>query len=469
MESYKIITKNPLCFQIENPEDRLDCNFNNPELIKFDKWIEKQSNSVLISKICDITDGSHEVRTYVDDGILFLRIINIKEDGLDLSNVKYISEKEHKEYLKRSSLEENDVLLTKTGTLGVTFVVPKDLGEANISADLGVLKIKKEYKQDALPEFLSIFLSSDFALKQIYKNISGSSRDRIVLKNIKKIKILLPDVTKQEILIKKFNELKKEAEEDLNSFNDKINKIKKYLNSKINLNLDNQTNIFIVKKERIKDRLDCYFYVPEFKFLLSELKKINNGNLKIIEAKDLDLNKPIQKEEFDELKNHVFKYLDIGNTDKDLGEIADFEEEVLMNLPTRAKQKANTNDILVPRPIGSTSTIVKIDKEFDKQFYSTGFIGIKNKSEQEALLLKAVLMSDIVQKQFFYLQSGSLQPEITPTNFREYVLIPCPIGNLKINMLNEIEELFKESKKDIENYRNKKQKAKELFLQELLK
>ena len=202
---------------------------------------------------------------------------------------------------------------------------------------------------------------------------------------------------------------------------------------------------------------------------MSQLRKLDSHNLEVIEAKDLIFNKPIQKEEFDKEKTRIFKYLDIGNTDKDLGEIAGFEEEVLLNLPMRARQKAETNDVLIPRPIGSTATIVKIDKEFEGQFYSTGFIALKNKSEEEALLFKAVLMSDIIQKQFFYLQSGSLQPEITPTNFKEYVLIPYPKGDLRIKMLKETKELFNEAKQNLDNFRYNKQKAKEMLIEELLK
>ncbi len=467
MASYKLLNKSPLCFSIKSEEDRIDCNFNNPEFIDFCDWINKQKHSVLISKICNITDGSHEVRTYVDDGVLFLRIINIKEDGLDLKNVRYISEREHKEELKRSNLIEDDILLTKTGTLGATFVIPKDFGEANMSADLGLIRIKDEYKEKVLADFLSLFLNSDLTIKQIYKNISGSSRDRIVLKNIKKIVVIIPEISRQKEIIDRFNNLKKEAEDSLNLYNNKLLRIKSYLNDKINLNLNKQTNIFVLKKEEIKDRLDCYFYTPEFKILLSKLKDLNNPCLEIIEAGDLNLNKPIQKEEFDEVKNKVFKYLDIGNTDKDLGEIASFEEDVLLNLPTRARQKAEANDILLPRPIGSTSTIVKLNDEFTGHFYSTGFIAIKNNSEQEAILLKAILMSDIVQKQFFYLQSGSLQPEITPTNFKRYVLLPYPKGKLKEQMLKEIQILFSEAKEDFSKYNHKKQEARDNFKEEL--
>ena len=113
-------------------------------------------------------------------------------------------------------------------------------------------------------------------------------------------------------------------------------------------------------------------------------------------------------------RSHVYRYIDIGNTEKELGSIQGHQEDVLINLPSRARQIIRENDILLPRPIGSTEGIIIVPKKYDGQLASTGFIQIRPKNHDEAVLLWAILKSRAVQEQLFYLQSGSLQPEITP-------------------------------------------------------
>lgn len=66
---------------------------------------------------------------YVDNGIGFLRAENVAGyDRLSLEDLKYVDKRIHKTYLKRSILEENDILITIAGTLGRTGLVRiKDL------------------------------------------------------------------------------------------------------------------------------------------------------------------------------------------------------------------------------------------------------------------------------------------------------------------------------------------------------
>jgi type I restriction enzyme M protein len=165
----------------------------------------------------------------------------------------------------------------------------------------------------------------------------------------------------------------------------------------------------------------------------------------------------MKKEEIEENKTHVFKYVDIGNTEKELGEIQEYEEDILLNLPSRAKMKAKQNDILLPRPIGSTQGIVKVSSEFDNQLFTTGNIQIRPKNEDESFLLWTMLRSDIMQKQFFYLQSGCSQPEISPNNFEEHVLIPFPKGKIRHELILKSKEYYREAlkhKKEIVKLQN---------------
>ena len=65
---------------------------------------------------------------YLDSGIGFLRAENISGyDKLNLQNLKYVDEDTHNNFLKRSILQNNDILITIAGTLGRTAVVTDSL------------------------------------------------------------------------------------------------------------------------------------------------------------------------------------------------------------------------------------------------------------------------------------------------------------------------------------------------------
>lgn len=165
---------------------------------------------------------------------------------------------------------------------------------------------------------------------------------------------------------------------------------------------------------------------------------------------------------YEKISTNNYKYLELGNTDKDLGLVLNVEEDLLINLPTRARQKIKTNDILIPRPIGSTEGIVKVPKELNDQLCSTGFIIIRPKDEDEALLLWAIMKSSLIQQQFFYLQSGSLQPEISPENFKK-ILIPMPKEEGRKKIINSLKKDIEEAKKHKEDYNESLNKAKRIL------
>ncbi len=72
---------------------------------------------------------------------------------------------------------------------------------------------------------------------------------------------------------------------------------------------------------------------------------------------------------------------------------------------------------------------------------------IRPNNEDEAFLLWTMLKSDIIQKQFFYLQSGCSQPEISPNNFEEYVLLPFPKGKIREEIVNQSKRYYGEALK----------------------
>lgn len=228
---------------------------------------------------------------------------------------------------------------------------------------------------------------------------------------------------------------------------------------------ESNDKIFIVSGEEINDRLDCYSHSPIYNKLVNKLRSgERKGKFDLIPASDLNIiEDTIKKKEYDKIETNNYKYLRLGDTDKDLGLILGIEEDLLINLPTRARQKIETNDILISRPIGSTEGVVKVPEELNNQLCSTGFIIIRPEDEDEALLLWAIMKSDLVQKQFFYLQSGHSQPEITPENFKEKILIPLPNKRVRDKIIDAVKKDIKEAKHYKKKYNISLEKARNIL------
>ena len=79
---------------------------------------------------------------YSQSGIGFLRAENIAGyDKLDLSNLNYVDEESHNNYLKRSILKENDILITIAGTLGRTAIVPQQALPLNTNQAVAIVRL----------------------------------------------------------------------------------------------------------------------------------------------------------------------------------------------------------------------------------------------------------------------------------------------------------------------------------------
>lgn len=79
---------------------------------------------------------------YLDKGIGFLRAENILGyDKISHIDLKYIDEKTHLNYLKRSILSENDILITIAETLGRTGLIRKQDLPFNTNQTISIIRI----------------------------------------------------------------------------------------------------------------------------------------------------------------------------------------------------------------------------------------------------------------------------------------------------------------------------------------
>lgn len=150
---------------------------------------------VRLEALCTkITDGTHKTPRYVETGVRFLSAKNVGKGYLDFSSCKYITEEEHVQLKKRCFPEAGDVMLSKSGSLGDSVVVPEVHFEFSIFESLALLKTKKHAIR---PEFLQHLLSSPH-MKRYFRSITtGLAVKHLHLVDLRKMPILLPSIDEQ--------------------------------------------------------------------------------------------------------------------------------------------------------------------------------------------------------------------------------------------------------------------------------
>lgn len=221
-------------------EKRLDAKYYNPYYEKIIKELHKCSFELRsIGEIVtqSITSGATprakgDAYTTSEEGIPFIRIVNVKDEEISLDDVLYIKPEIHNKMLKRTQLKPNDVLVSIAGTIGNTAIVPKNLGEANINQALALLRLKKSIvsknKKDIniLPEYVALFLSSIYGKSQMEKISRPGAQANINTTELKTILVPVPSTETQEKMIKDFMRKKVDANQLRSKANTIINSAK---------------------------------------------------------------------------------------------------------------------------------------------------------------------------------------------------------------------------------------------------
>ena len=121
-----------------------------PELPKGWQWsnFESASERVTVGHVGSMKDE------YVEEGVPFLRSQNVRPNHYDAKGLKFISQRFH-ERLEKSALSPGDIVVVRSGSVGVSCVIPDNLLAANCS-DLVIIKSPRA----VLPAYGAYYINS---------------------------------------------------------------------------------------------------------------------------------------------------------------------------------------------------------------------------------------------------------------------------------------------------------------------
>jgi type I restriction enzyme S subunit len=164
------------------------------EFVNDGEWGEKRLGEVAdVSKLAGYEFTKH-IKYESKGKIIALRGLNIKNNSLDLSDVKYIDNSELN-MLSRSKLYIDDLMFTYIGTIGEVALIEEN-NKFYLAPNVSRIRANKKVVN---PRFLLQFFNiPQFKDIEISKYISSSSQPALTMGNVRLFSILLPSLEEQQ-------------------------------------------------------------------------------------------------------------------------------------------------------------------------------------------------------------------------------------------------------------------------------
>ncbi|MBE0468929.1 MAG: restriction endonuclease subunit S [Methyloprofundus sp.] len=149
----------------------------------------------------DVRDGTHDSPKYTAEGYPLVTSKNLSSGKLDFSDIKFISETDHKKIIERSRVDAGDILFAMIGSIGNPAIVDteREFSIKNVA-------LFKYYKKSlSAPHFLLKFLM--FAENVFKEQSSGAVQSFVSLGKVRSFPLALPPLPEQHRIVAKVDEL----------------------------------------------------------------------------------------------------------------------------------------------------------------------------------------------------------------------------------------------------------------------
>lgn len=165
-------------------------------------WVE-----IPLGEVCEVKDGTHNSPKYVSEGIPFVTQKNIREQGLSFEKTKFITQKDHDDFYRRSNAARGDILISMIGANRGMACIVNDSRTFSIK-NVGLVKQNKAMNRD----FLLYFLKSPQAAGYVRVASKGGAQEFIGLTQLRAWPVPLPPLEQQKSLAEQFVKLATETQ-----------------------------------------------------------------------------------------------------------------------------------------------------------------------------------------------------------------------------------------------------------------
>lgn len=129
---------------------------------------------------------------------MYVTAKNIKETGINLENITYVSSAVHEEIYKRCDVQKGDVLYIKDGaTTGIATVNTLDEPFSLLSS----VAVLRPHEERLLSGYLKHLLNSSEQKSKMLNNMSGNAITRLTLSKLKATSIRVCSLSEQRQIV----------------------------------------------------------------------------------------------------------------------------------------------------------------------------------------------------------------------------------------------------------------------------
>lgn len=169
----------------------------------------KFSKTKLGDHLSEISYGASFNNFYVDTGVPLLRIKDLKRNEISVDEVVYLPESARTQ-LGNCFVKTNDFLITRSGTIGLVAIVPKEIDGFAFGSFMIKFNLKNAEKINR--EYLSYYLNCGLIEKLIERNKIGAIQGNITIPIIKALPVVVPPPAKQKEIAEHISAIRKQAQ-----------------------------------------------------------------------------------------------------------------------------------------------------------------------------------------------------------------------------------------------------------------
>lgn len=275
------------------------------------------------------------------------------------------------------------------------------------------------YPDVVLPEYLAVYLNTQFGIGQIRRramrsinqaNVSGSE--------VRKILIYLASQKDQEAIASDVRKAFQRSDES----SALIASAQSLLESELGLDgfiFDTPTGYMTALSDTVAgNRIDGEYYQPKYRALRDKIKSYKHGCHLIQQMADT------LKPNFDPSRTPTgdFSYVELSQINSALGVIEGHTDSSGAGLPSRARRQVSAGDVIASAVVGSVDKVALISPAEDGYIASTGFFHFRPKTVSPEFLLMLV-RSRCVSMQFQQQATGGILSAV-PDGRLKYVIVP---------------------------------------------
>jgi type I restriction enzyme M protein len=155
------------------------------------------TNLVALGEIIQPVRNGFDARDFIEGGTPYIRVGDIKGCSIDLESTAKVS-LELSEINKDIRLIVGDILFTRKGSFGNAAPVFEEHTGAIISSEIMLLRIKRAWRDEILPEYLSLFFNSLFGKMQAERWAHGAAFYSVSQEDLQRFLVPVLELHKQK-------------------------------------------------------------------------------------------------------------------------------------------------------------------------------------------------------------------------------------------------------------------------------